>query len=160
MLCPRLNVTRYARSRGSELRSLLTLRWRRQSGANSSLLKIPCLQGKEQGIFAESQFSRALERQNRQLHQSLTAQFPTHPNREFFAAQTYQSLRAPLAGVQARLNGRAWALALAGEARSWPMEFSTLGRDWLRAGLPFLARAMSGTKRGRACCGQWFGREC
>src|SRR5271169_5234117 len=87
MLCPRLNVTRYARSRGSELRSLLTLRWRRQSGANSSLLKIPCLQGKEQGIFAESQFSRALERQNRQLHQSLTAQFPTHPNREFFAAQ-------------------------------------------------------------------------
>src|ERR1700736_755704 len=59
--------------------------------------------------------------------------------------QIHQSLRAPLAGVQARLNGRAWALALAGEARSWPMEFSTLGRDWLRAGLPFLARAMSGT---------------
>src|SRR6266403_1192928 len=50
---------------------------------------------------------------------------------------TNQSLRAPLAGVQARLNGRVWALALAGEARSWPMEFSTLGRNWLRAGLPF-----------------------
>jgi len=42
--------------------------------------------------------------------------------------QTNQSLRALLAGVQARLNGRVWSLALAGEARSWPMEFSTLVR--------------------------------
>jgi len=41
---------------------------------------------------------------------------------------TNQSLRALLAGVQARLNGRVWSLALAGEARSWPMEFSTLVR--------------------------------
>src|SRR5258708_214120 len=44
------------------------------------------------------------------------------------ATKTNQSLRAPLAGVQARLNGRVWSLALAGEARSWPMEFSTLVR--------------------------------
>ena len=39
------------------------------------------------------------------------------------------------------------------------MEFSTLGRiGYARDAV--LARVMSGTKGGRACCGQWFGREC
>ena len=45
----------------------------------------------------------------------------SNKNQEFYA-------RAPLAGAQAQLNGRVWALALASEVRSRPMEFSTFGR--------------------------------
>ncbi|HEX9589606.1 MAG TPA: hypothetical protein VGA15_17920, partial [Bradyrhizobium sp.] len=49
---------------------------------------------------------------------------------------TNQSLRAPLTGVQARLNGRVRGLARAGEVRGWPMEFSTFGSYRLQERLP------------------------
>src|SRR6266404_7732188 len=35
-----------------------------------------------------------------------------------------------------------------------------LGKGLATRGIAVLGRAMSGTKGGRACCGQWFGREC
>jgi hypothetical protein len=43
--------------------SLRTRRWRGESCANSSLLKIPCLQGNKQGIFHRFALSGAGERQ-------------------------------------------------------------------------------------------------
>jgi hypothetical protein len=67
--------------------SHLTPRWRRESRANRSL-KPPnsLLAGKIQGI---SSIRGSVARQRwlkRASNQCLTDQFPTHPNREFFAA--------------------------------------------------------------------------
>jgi hypothetical protein len=64
----------------------LTLRWRRESRANPSLNPNSLLAGKIQGISS----IRASETRQWWLktpsNQCLTGQFPTHPNREFFAA--------------------------------------------------------------------------
>ena len=71
-------------SRGTE--SSQTLRWRRQSRANSSLKPNSLLAGKIQGILfvwaSECAYWLAIQHQT----QWLTTQFPTHRNREFIWA--------------------------------------------------------------------------
>ena len=64
----------------------MTLRWRRESRANPSLNPNSLLAGKIQGfssIWASEMRQRWLKTS---FNQCLTGQFPTHPNREFFAA--------------------------------------------------------------------------
>jgi hypothetical protein len=65
----------------------VTLRWRGESAANSSR-KMPnsLLAGKIQGISPIRGLAAPRRQRKRARNQFLTGQFPTHPNREFFAA--------------------------------------------------------------------------
>jgi hypothetical protein len=63
-----------------------TRRWRGRSRANPSLKPNSLLAGKIQGISSIRARRRANGGQKGASNQSLTGQFPTHPNREFFAA--------------------------------------------------------------------------
>jgi hypothetical protein len=64
-----------------------TLRWRGESAANSSLKsQNSLLAGKIQGISSIRASAARQQRPKRASNQYLTGQFPTHPNREFFAA--------------------------------------------------------------------------
>jgi hypothetical protein len=64
-----------------------TLRWRGESAANSSR-KMPnsLLAGKIQGISPIRGLAAPRRQRKMARNQFLTGQFPTHPNREFFAA--------------------------------------------------------------------------
>jgi hypothetical protein len=64
----------------------MTRRWRGQSRANSSQLKNSLLAGKIQGISFDPGSAARQRQQKEASNQCLTSQFPTHPNREFFAA--------------------------------------------------------------------------
>jgi len=70
----------------AKLGSHWTLRWRGQSRANSSQLKNSLLAGKIQGISFDPGSAARQRQQKEASNQCLTSQFPTHPNREFFAA--------------------------------------------------------------------------
>src|ERR1700736_727816 len=67
--------------------SHLTRRWRGESAANSSL-KMPnsLLAGSLQGISSIRASAAPRRQRKRAWNQFLAGQFPTHPNREFFAA--------------------------------------------------------------------------
>jgi hypothetical protein len=65
--------------------SLLTPRWRRQSRANPSPAN-SLLAGNLQGISSIRGSAARKWQQKRAINQNVMSQFPTHPNREFFAA--------------------------------------------------------------------------
>jgi hypothetical protein len=65
---------------------LWTLRWRRESAANSfSEIPNSLLAGKIQGISPIRGLSALARQRKRARNQFLASQFPTHPNRKFFA---------------------------------------------------------------------------
>ena len=67
--------------------SHVTPRWRGESAANSSLKsQNSLLAGKIQGISSIRASAARQQRPKRASNQYLTGQFPTHPNRDFFAA--------------------------------------------------------------------------
>ena len=96
----RLAISRNRRSVGCDIRSqsnsdglrrwgtdgLQTLRWRRESGANSSLKPNSLLAGNLQGIYLFGPLRPAQMVKISQFDQHLRGQFPTPPNREFFGA--------------------------------------------------------------------------
>jgi hypothetical protein len=93
-----------------------TPRWRGESAANSSL-KMPnsLLAGKIQGISPIRGLAAPGRQRKRARNQFLTSQFPTHPNREFFAA--LQGIKSgdqgnfcPDQGIP--LSSAIWAFAL------------------------------------------------
>jgi hypothetical protein len=72
---------------GARASSHLTRRWRRQSRANPSLKSAnSLLAGTLQGISSIRGSAARKWQQKRAINQSVMSQFPTHPNREFFAA--------------------------------------------------------------------------
>jgi hypothetical protein len=72
----------FSRKSGSQQ----TFRWRGQSRANPSLKPNSLLAGKMQGISSIRSSTARQREPKRSSNQCLTGQFPTPPNREFFAA--------------------------------------------------------------------------
>jgi len=83
-----------------------TLRWRRQSGANSSLGgQNSLLAGKIQGISSTLASVARICRQNGDYNQSFTSKFPTRRNRELIGP--YQGIKSAYQGSFLPDQGRA-----------------------------------------------------
>src|SRR6267143_81605 len=83
-----------------------TLRWRRQSGANSSLGgPNSLLAGNLQGISSTLASVARICRQNVYYNQSLTSKFPTRRNRELIGP--YQGIKSAYQGSLPPNQGRA-----------------------------------------------------